>query len=76
MKAISAIVPFHPTGEVQKIYGTVHVTIAEPNPPYPDLTADEREGILRAAVTAIRGALPVDLESTFPTLRAAEDRTA
>ncbi|MFF4528189.1 hypothetical protein ACFY1P_02855 [Streptomyces sp. NPDC001407] len=75
MKAISATVPLHPTGEVQKIFGTVEITISEPFASYPDLTPEEREAILRAGVTAIRGALPTDLESLFPSLRVAEDRT-
>ncbi|MEU7643361.1 hypothetical protein [Streptomyces huasconensis] len=75
MKAISATVPLHPTGEVQKIFNTVEVAISEPHASYPDLTPEEREAILRAAVAAIRGALPADLESLFPSLRVAEDRT-
>ncbi|MFI9205297.1 hypothetical protein [Streptomyces sp. NPDC053048] len=75
MKAISARVPFHRTGEYQKVYGAVEVTIGEPFASYPDLTPQEREALLQAAVTAIRGALPADLESMFPTLRVAEDRT-
>ncbi|GGU77248.1 hypothetical protein GCM10010211_48960 [Streptomyces albospinus] len=75
MKAISAAVPFHQTGEYQKVYGTVTITIGEPYASYPDLTAPEREAILRAAIAAIRGALPSDLESMFPSLRFAEDST-
>ncbi|MFF7021399.1 hypothetical protein ACFY97_10325 [Streptomyces klenkii] len=75
MKLISATISMHPVGEVQKVFGTVEVTISEPHASYPDLTAAEREAILRAAVTAVRGALPVDLESALPLLRAAEDQS-
>ncbi|WP_372407197.1 hypothetical protein [Streptomyces luteireticuli] len=75
MKTISASIPVHRVGEIQKISHVVEIQISEPFAAHPDLTPQEREAILQSAVAAVRAALPRDLESILPTLRVAEDRT-
>jgi hypothetical protein len=77
MKASKLDLPIHAIGDPDKVYQRIEITIGEPLAAgYPDLSPEDRDGILRAVVALVRSMLPTGRENIASVITSVEDATA